>query len=287
MCTTVVDIDPRSPVPVLLLGARDEFADRAWLPPGRHWPEHPALVGGQDLQALGTWLAVNPQAPRVACVLNAHGEAAAESRRLTRGTLPLRAAASGQLGKLGGREFSSELNGLGELGELKSANELNELNEFDEREAARYDPFHLICASPEVTRVWSWNGRTLGERTLGAGLHFIVNSGLEGADEHEGPGSAQMRARIQHFRPLFEKALRPEPESGKGSAESAWGGWLPLAAGGGLDPSDARALVLRRSIEDRQWGTSSLSLVALTRTTARYDFCANPTAPRPAWSRVL
>jgi uncharacterized protein with NRDE domain len=252
MCTTVVDIDPRSPVPVLLVGVRDEFSDRPWRAPDRHWPRYPALVGGQDLQAFGTWLAVNPQAPRVACVLNAHGDAPAESRRLTRGELPLRLAADGELG------------------------------DFD---PTRYEPFHLVSATPESTRLWSWNGRRLVERTLETGLHIIANSGLEGADDQEGPGAAQMRARIDYFRPLLEKAARPEPA--EGSTETAWGAWLPLVAGAGLDPMDPRALVLRRTIEERPWGTSSLSLVALTRTAARYDFCADPGDAHPAWSRVL
>src|SRR5436305_8441788 len=58
VCTTVVSIDPHSDVPVLLLGVRDEFSDRPWLPPDRHWPEYPELFGGRDLQAGGTWLAV-------------------------------------------------------------------------------------------------------------------------------------------------------------------------------------------------------------------------------------
>jgi hypothetical protein len=255
MCTTVVSIDPHSSVPVLMVGVRDEFLDRPWLPPARHWPEYPELVGGQDLQAAGTWLAVHPGVPRVACVLNGHGELAEDSRRLTRGTLPLRLAADGELG------------------------------EFD---PTRYDPFHLLCATPESTRMWSWNGHTLLERTLTAGLHVIVNSGLEGADDHDGPGIEQMQARIDYFKPQFEKAGRPEPQPQlAANTDAAWGEWLTLADGVGLDPADPRALVLRRIIDDQSWGTSSLSLVALTHTGARYDFCADPADDHPAWSRIL
>jgi hypothetical protein len=211
-------------------------------------------VGGQDLRALGTWLAVKPQVPRVACVLNAHGDAADESRRLSRGDLPLRFAADGEAGDL---------------------------------DITRYDPFHLVWATAESVRMWSWNGRTLDERPLRAGLHIIVNSGLEGADDTDGPGVAQMRTRIEHFRPLLEKAQRPEPWNGAGTAEEAWGEWLPIVSGAGLELSDTRALVLRRSIDEKPWGTSSLSLVALSRTGVRYDFCADPAAARPVWSRVL
>lgn len=254
MCTTVVSIDPHSDVPVLLAGVRDEFLERPWLPPGWHWPEHPALVGGQDLETGGTWLAVQtrPHALGVTCVLNAHGDAAPEAGRRTRGELPLRLAADGRLGEL---------------------------------EPERYDPFHLVYATVDSTRLWSWNGRALTERTLGPGLHIVVNSGLEGADDHDGPGDAEMQARIDYFRPLLEKAPRPEPRAG--AVESAWGAWLGLIGGADLDPADPRALVVRHTVEDRRWGTNSLSLVALTRGSVRYDFCPNPADPRPTWTNVL
>jgi hypothetical protein len=252
MCTAVVSIDPHSPMPVLLIGVRDEFLDRAWLEPGRHWSQNPALLGGKDLQAGGTWLAVDPAVPRAACVLNGHGEMAGERARLSRGALPLKLAADG---------------------------------EFDDIDPARYDPFHLLCATPESTRLWSWDGEKLAERSLGPGLHLIVNSGLAGTDGYDGPGAEQMQARVEHFRPLLEKARRPTPRTG--SAPAAWGEWLPLADGGGLDPANPDALVVRRDLDDgRQWGTSSVSLVALGPGSVRYDFCALP-GTAGAWSTVL
>ena len=76
MCTAIVGYDPGARVPLLLAGVRDELVDRAWRPPARHWPDHPALIGGRDELAGGTWLALDPSAPRVACVLNGVGTAA-------------------------------------------------------------------------------------------------------------------------------------------------------------------------------------------------------------------
>lgn len=262
MCTAVLSFDPGSPIPVLLAGIRDEFADRPWQPPGAYWPRWPGLIGGRDLQAGGTWLALDPATPRVATVLNAHGREVPAELRRSRGELPLRAAADGKLDDL-------------ELAELH-----------------RFDPFHLLCAEPAAARLWSWDGAELAEQALAPGLHMIVNSGLEGAATMpEGPDGealaeavAQMAERIAHFRPRLLAARRPEPRIG--TTAEAWGEWLPLMDGDGLDPADRRALVLRRDFGDgRLWGTSSVSLVALSAAGARYDFTGIPGDP-DAWTLV-
>ena len=97
MCTVVVSLTPEAPVPLLLLGIRDEFTGRPWQRPARHWaaPELAPLIGGLDEQAGGTWLAVHPGQSRVGCVLNGRGTFAPPDRRRSRGELPLRAAAGG------------------------------------------------------------------------------------------------------------------------------------------------------------------------------------------------
>ncbi|HEU5160452.1 MAG TPA: NRDE family protein [Streptosporangiaceae bacterium] len=257
MCTAVISFAPASPFPVLLAGVRDEFVARAWQPPGRHWPDRPALIGGRDAQAGGTWLAVDPGAPRVATVLNGRGKMAPERFRVSRGDLPLRAAA-------------------GRAGEARPA----------DLDLTAYDPFHLLAAEPDAVRLWSWDGDDLTERSLGPGLHLIVNSGLEGSDLDDGqPGSAEMSARVAHFRRRFAAVARPQP--GPGPPARAWGEWLPLAAGDGLDRTDPRALVVRRDFGDgRIWGTTSISLVALTRDGARFDFSPDPGAA-PAWHTIV
>lgn len=248
MCTVVVSIEPSSAVPVLLAGVRDEFASRVWLPPARHWPGYPQLVGGRDEVAGGTWLAVQPQRRRVVAILNAFGRHVAGPHRLSRGELPLHVAAGGELRAL---------------------------------ELSRYDPFHLVCAGLDAVTVSTWDGDRLVEQSLGGGLHFVVNSGVEGVggDAEAPPGAVQeMAARLAHFRPKLVAAKRPEPLGG-GSAQ-AWGQWLSIVDGDGLDRADPRALVLRRDFGDRGiWGTSSISLVALRPDGVRYDFAGNPGAP--------
>ena len=267
MCTAIIDLARGEPL--LLAGVRDEFVDRAWQPPGRHWPDHPGLTGGRDLLAGGTWLAVAPQAGRVTCILNGRGRPAPAATRRSRGVLPLQVADEGKLSRGGLDDF---------------------------------DPFHLLSAEPAVAVLWSWDGERLAERELADGLHVVVNSGLE-SDLLPGPGgaggsAAEARreaardhelARLAHFVPRLRAAARPRPRPG-GPVERAWGAWLPLVNGDGIDPADPRALIVRRELGDgRIWGTTSISLVAVgpdpSPDAVRYDFTAAP-GEQGAWYEV-
>lgn len=282
MCTAVLSIEPG--LPVLLAGIRDELIDRAWQPPGRHWPQYPGLIGGRDLLAGGTWLAVAPQERRIACVLNGRGTMAASRTRRSRGVLPLQSAAGEPL-----REST----------------------------LAQFDPFHLLSAEPGRAIMASWDGEQLTERELGPGLHFVVNSGLASdllaASDPRGPGRPgrteqperpertvrpeqpegqapngreRELARIAYFLPRFQAANRPAPQPG-GPASRAWGAWLPLVDGDGIGPDDPRALIVRRDLPDgRTWGTTSISLVALSRHALRYDFASTPGDPA-GWQLVI
>jgi len=138
MCTVVVSLEPAAAMPLLLVGIRDEFAARAWLPPARHWPDS-KLIGGKDELAGGTWLAVDPDLPGVACVLNGRGQLAPDAIRRTRGELP-----------------------LGMLGDL-----------------AAYDPFHLVTANLAGVALLSWNGHAAERHALRPGTYVITNDGLD------------------------------------------------------------------------------------------------------------
>jgi hypothetical protein len=253
VCTAILDLAPGGPL--LLAGIRDEFVDRAWQPPARHWPAHPGLYGGRDLRAGGTWLAVAPGKPRVTCILNARGRPAAPAVRRTRGVLPLQVADDARLSRAKLPDF---------------------------------DPFHLVSAEPGRALLWSWDGERLTERELRPGLRAVVNSGLDSDLAEDGPGSAET-ARLAHFLPRLRDAARPQPRPG-GAAAQAWGAWLPLISGDGLSPEDPRALIVRRDLgAGRIWGTTSISLVALwpdpPQGQVRYDFNAAPADPG-AWHEV-
>jgi hypothetical protein len=258
VCTALLSIEPG--LPTLLVGVRDELTDRQWEPPGNHWPDRPDLIGGRDLQAGGTWLAVSPVAGRASCVLNGLGAPAPEAIRLTRGGLPLQAAAGEPL----------DLTQLGRL-----------------------DPFHLLTVQADRAVWQSWNGRELSERELAPGLHFAVNSGLASelgpAVQADGTekvnGRAHELARIAHFLPRLREASRPDPWPGQPVA-AAWGQWFALLNGDGIGTDDDRALIVRRDLGGgRIWGTTSISLIALGPSGLRYDFTGRPGDPG-AWYAV-
>ncbi|WP_405008317.1 NRDE family protein [Kitasatospora purpeofusca] len=248
MCTAFVSIEPASSVPVLLAAVRDEYTDRRWLPPGRHWPNLPDIAGGLDLDAGGTWLAVASGGrlgaePVAACLLNGLGRTAVPQRRLSRGELPLIAAS--------GRTVARD-------------------------SLERHDPFHLIVARPSGVHVVSWNGTSMEDTTLSAGLSVVLNDGLDSqADGGACPSHirATMTARLAHFRARLQAVARPEPTAGP--PDEVWGEWLPIARGDGLPVDDPAALIRRlESPGGRGWGSVSLSMVALARGRVRYDFGA-------------
>ncbi len=129
MCTVLLRFTPGGPGPVLLGAVRDEFVDRAWDPPAAHWGDR--LLGGRDRSAGGTWLAVDPDRPAVAAVLNGVPRSAPSTvdGRPSRGGLPL-AALRGE--------------------PLPQSPILD-----------RYDGFHLVLATLSELQVWSWDGTTV------------------------------------------------------------------------------------------------------------------------------
>jgi hypothetical protein len=252
VCTVIVSLAPGERVPLRLLGIRDELTSRPWRPPARHWPGSP-LIGGIDEQAGGTWLAVHPGIPRVACLLNARGAFADPERRRSRGDLSLRAAAEGP----------------GFLGEL--AGDLDALT--------AYDPFHLICATTDSVAALSWTGRDPAvppERpkvhVLAPGTHLFTNAGHA---YPVSPGDPEAEPKALHFADKFA-AARPPADPALPVAR-AWGDWLTLAAGDGLDPADPAGIIVRKDLPDgRVYGTTSVTLVALADDGLRYDFQSHP-----------
>ncbi len=75
--------------PLIACANRDEFYDRPSAP-AAHWPEHPSIFAGRDLQGGGSWMGVTedgPSGPKFAAITNIRGP---QERRVdvpTRGAL--------------------------------------------------------------------------------------------------------------------------------------------------------------------------------------------------------
>jgi hypothetical protein len=255
MCTVLIRFAPGDRWPLLLGAVRDEFADRAWDPPGRFWTG-PAqgLIGGRDRAAGGTWLAVDPGGPAVAALVNGPNLDAAPGRepgappaapvppRPTRGDLALAVLATGTVP--------------------------------DADQAARYNGFHLLVGRPDRLEIYSWDGVAYRHREIEPGDHILVNHGL---DTNADP-------LVPHFHPLLAATGPVQPEPGL-PTDLAWAGWLRLLAGDGLDPQDPRALLVRAPWGERVYASTSATLVGLGWAGVRYDFTAEPTDPA-GWYEV-
>src|SRR5258708_23056514 len=86
MCTLVILRRPEHPWPVVIAANRDEMIDREWRAPAHHWPDRPETVGGLDVLAGGSWLAVHEYGV-AAGLLNPVGSLRPPARRPPRGEL--------------------------------------------------------------------------------------------------------------------------------------------------------------------------------------------------------
>jgi hypothetical protein len=127
----------------------------------------------------------------------------------------------------------------------------------DPDELVRFDGFHLLLAAADRVTVWTWDGHTLMRQEVGRGLHAIVPTGLDPSDN----------PRVASSTPAFARA---------GAGPAAWSAWRDVLAAEAVPPEDERALLLRRDIDGRVYGSGAASLVALSSDRVRHDFTGTP-----------
>ncbi len=161
MCLLLLAIGSVPDRPWLLLGNRDEFHARPSAP-AQAWPDAPAIVGGRDLEAGGSWLAIQRDG-RYAALTNVRARQAAPARR-SRGEL----VGDFVAGDTGPVDYVSAV-------------------------AARrgdYGPFNLIVGDAAgACFVSSIDG---APRRLASGIHAFSNGSLE----DEWPKMRRLRARF-------------------------------------------------------------------------------------------
>src|SRR4051812_7231668 len=144
MCLVVAALGVSARHELLFAANRDERHARP-SEPARWWPEAPDVLGGRDLLARGTWLAVD-RSGRLAAVTNFR-DASVTAAPLSRGAL-----------------VADYLRGTQPLEKFAAA--------VDER-ADDYGPFSLLLREHGALRIVSNRAPTA---ELGAGVHAISNA---------------------------------------------------------------------------------------------------------------
>lgn len=144
MCTVVIDVADAGTA--RLLAVRDEDPQREWDALGAWWPEqYPGVSGIRDRRAGGAWLAVNPEARRLAVLLNrADVVDLPPEHAVSRGSLALESVS--------GRSPVAPLPMHG---------------------------FNLLEVTADGSRVLSWDGLELRETPVAYGVHMIAHDELD------------------------------------------------------------------------------------------------------------
>lgn len=146
MCLIVIGWQAHPDFPLVVAANRDEFYARPTAPAG-HWPGHPEVIGGRDLEAGGTWLGVTGNG-RFAAVTNVREPGAPKGRlsrgELTRGFLLADVAADRYLAGVDGSAYSG---------------------------------FNLLASDGET--LWYASNRDGGPRSLRPGIYGLSNHLLD------------------------------------------------------------------------------------------------------------
>lgn len=225
MCTVVILRRPGHDWPLILAANRDEMADRPWRPPGRHWPDQAEVTAGRDELAGGTWLGLNDWGV-ISGVLNRPGSLGPDPELRSRGELPLEALDHAEAGAAAAAMMAVE--------------------------PISYRSFNMVVAD---AREAFW----LCSRGGGEAVRMApVPEGLSMLTAHDLNDTTS--ARIRHFKPLFEAAPAPDPETGD------WSPWQKLMGSRGeertgekeSEPEGAMTFATKTG-----FGTVSSSLLAL------------------------
>jgi hypothetical protein len=246
MCTLIVALDPDARWPVLLASTRDEFRSRAWDPPGEWWPEEYPDVIGGRDREAGGTWLAVNPGKRRIAVILNRIEPTALSDQEAR--------SRGALPLIGAAQGN----------EAVAGEDLRLLR-----------PFNLVLAEPDQLTWWRYDGSTLARHDVRTGLHILTAADL---DDMSNP-------RQRYWLPEFEAATAPEPGP-QDHAPAGWGDWPALLADVDRPYDDPRALNVRHGGAHGAFGTVSASLLAVSDSDVKFEFCAAP-PDQADWDRVL
>ena len=68
MCLIFISVKDNPSYKLIVAANRDEFYDRKTAP-AHFWEDHPQILGGRDLEAMGTWMGINKNG-RISMITN-------------------------------------------------------------------------------------------------------------------------------------------------------------------------------------------------------------------------
>lgn len=197
MCLIFISVEDHPRYKLIVAANRDEFYQRKTAA-ADYWQDHPEILGGRDLEAKGTWMAINKNG-RIAMVTNYR------DIRNIKPTAPSRGAlVTDYLLEAGSPE-----------------NYLNQLAVKDET----YNGYNLIAGNPE--ELWYHSNYKKGVYKLSPGLHGLSNHLLDtpwpkverGLDKMKKILAGENISCSQLFEVLFDDAVAADdklPDTGVG-----------------------------------------------------------------------
>jgi uncharacterized protein with NRDE domain len=149
MCLIFFSVQDHPQYKLIVAANRDEFYQRKTAP-ADYWEDHPEILGGRDLEARGTWMAMNKNG-RIAMVTNYRDIRNIKPKAASRGGL-----------------VTDYL--------LEAASPEHYLNQLSLKSAA-YNGFNLIVGTPE--ELWYHSNYREGVYKLPSGLHGLSNHLLD------------------------------------------------------------------------------------------------------------
>jgi uncharacterized protein with NRDE domain len=197
MCLIFLSVQDHPHYKLIVAANRDEFYQRKTAP-AEYWLDHPEILGGRDLEAHGTWMAMNKNG-RIAMVTNYR------DIRNIKPTAPSRGAL-----------VTDYL--------LEEESPENYLNQLVVRDDA-YNGYNLIVGNPE--ELWYHSNYKKGVYKLSPGLHGLSNHLLDtpwpkverGFDKMKMILSGENISSNQLFNVLFDDVIAADdklPDTGVG-----------------------------------------------------------------------
>jgi uncharacterized protein with NRDE domain len=149
MCLVLVALSSHPEYPLIVAANRDEFYDRPTAS-AEYWSDAPAVLGGRDLKAGGTWLGVDRQG-RFAAVTNYRQGEREQPAPRSRGLL----VSDYLTGKVGTEEYLERV----------------------QRDAGLYNGFNLIAG--DASGLCYYSNREGSLRSLGPGVYGLSNHLLD------------------------------------------------------------------------------------------------------------